>query len=238
MFKNTTGHNNTASGTFALYANTTGDSNVGIGNEALSYSTTGSSNIGIGYFAGSALTTGSDNIDIGNVGVVAESSTIRIGTAGTHSATYVAGIYGATATSGVAVYIDSNGQLGTATSSRQFKDDIAPMAKSNEAILSLKPVTFHYKTEIDAHKTPQFGLIAEEVAQVDPDLVARDAKGDIYTVRYEAVNAMMLNEFLKQHKRVTEQEKTIGQQQKQIEAMNERMTQMSRLIEKVSQRVE
>jgi Chaperone of endosialidase len=124
------------------------------------------------------------------------------------------------------VYINSNGQLGTQppASSRRFKEAIKPMDKSSEAILGLKPVTFHYKS--DAQNTPQFGLIAEEVAKVNPDLVVRDDNGEIYTVRYEAVNAMLLNEFLKEHQRavadhrkVEEQGALIARQQKQIEAL-------------------
>jgi hypothetical protein len=112
---------------------------------------------------------------------------------------------------GTAVKVNAAGQLGTAPSSKRFKDQIKPMDKASEAILALKPVTFRYKKEIDADGTPQFGLVAEDVEKVDPDLVARDAKGEVYTVRYEAVNAMLLNEFLKEHRKVEEQEKTIAE---------------------------
>ena len=111
----------------------------------------------------------------------------------------MAGVHGATVSGGVPVYVASNGQLGVAPSSKRFKEDIKPMDKQSEALLSLKPVTFRYKKELDPAKTAQFGLVAEEVAKVDPDLVARDDKGQIYSVRYEAVNAMLLNEFLKEH---------------------------------------
>ena len=170
--------------------------------------------------------TGDNNIDIGNSGATAESNTIRIGFqgpgtdpntgVGPHTATFIAGISGATAASGVAVYVDSNGQLGTLTSSRRFKQDIASMDGASDALLALRPVTFRYKTDLDPQGLPQFGLIAEEVDKVAPELVARDAQGEIYTVRYEAVNAMLLNEFLKEHRRVDAQAKTIAEQAQAI----------------------
>jgi methyl-accepting chemotaxis protein len=125
--------------------------------------------------------------------------------------------------------IDSAGQLGTVSSSRRFKDEIQPMDHSSEAILGLKPVTFHYKT--DTQNTPQFGLIAEEVAKINPDLVVRDDKGEIYTVRYEAVNAMLLNEFLKEHSQVQQLKATIAQQQKQIEALATGLQKISAAVE-------
>src|SRR5207248_8333311 len=145
---------------------------------------------------------------------------------GTQTATYVGGIYGKTVASGtkVAVMIDSTGKLGTVVSSARFKNEIKPMDKASEAILALKPVTFRYKEELDPDSMPQFGLIAEEVEKVNPDLVVRDEDGKVSTVRYEAVNAMLLNEFLKEHRKVNElkvaaarQETTIARQQKQIE---------------------
>ena len=131
-------------------------------------------------------------------------NTIRIGTQATQSATFIAGIAG-TQITGAAVLVNSTGQLGTASSSARFKEAIKPMDKASEAILALKPVTFRYKEELDPEGIPQFGLIAEEVEKVNPDLVVRDGNGEIYTVRYEAVNAMLLNEFLKEHRRVEEQ---------------------------------
>ena len=117
-------------------------------------------------------------------------------------ATYIAGISGKTATGGAAVFVAANGKLGTVTSSRRFKKDIADMDAASEALLALRPVTFRYKPELDKAGIPQYGLVAEEVAEVNPDLVVRDEKGEIYTVRYEAVNAMLLNEFLKEHRKV------------------------------------
>src|SRR5207253_851072 len=130
----------------------------------------------------------------------------------------IAGISGATVAGGVGVIIDTNGHLGTVVSSERFKDAIKPMDKASEVILALKPVTFHYKKELDPEDIPQFGLVAEDVEKLNPDLVARDADGKAYTVRYEAVNAMLLNEFLKEHRTVQEQEAAIAQQRKDFEA--------------------
>jgi hypothetical protein len=224
---NTTGGNNTATGWGALELNTTGGHNTANGFEALYNNKTGGNNIALGYLAGYNLTSGSNNIDIGNKGVAAEVNTIRIGTAGKQTATYIAGISGVTVPTGVGVIIDTNGRLGTTTSSERFKDQIKPMDKASEAILALKPVTFRYKEEIDPEGIPQFGLVAEQVEKVNPDLVARDDQGKVNTVRYEAVNAMLLNEFLKEHRKVEEleskaekQEALIAQQQKQIETLS------------------
>jgi hypothetical protein len=205
---NTTGSDNTAHGYQALYHNTAGTGNTAEGFKAL-FSNTGSNNIGLGSNAGLNLTTGGHNIDIGNQGVAAEANTIRIGTAGEQARAFIAGITGATASGGVAVYVNSSGQLGTLTSSARFKQDIHSMDKASEALLALRPVTFRYKHEIDPDGIAQFGLVAEDVEKVNPALVARDAEGKVYTVRYEAVNAMLLNEFLKEHCKVQELEKKI-----------------------------
>jgi hypothetical protein len=197
---------NTAIGYQALYNNqgqsscTAGPyNNTGIGLQALYSNTCGGENIALGHAAGYNLTTGSNNIDIGNEGVADEANTIRIGTEGTQTRTFIAGISGTALGGGVAVRVNANGRLGTAPSSARFKQNIKPMDKASEAILALKPVTFHYKKELDPEGILQFGLVAEEVEKVSPDLVARDDKGKIYTVRYDAVNAMLLNEFLKEH---------------------------------------
>jgi hypothetical protein len=218
LFSNTTGPNNTAIGYFALFSNTTGNSNTASGYDALLNNTTGVGNIALGNFAGSNLTTGDNNIDIGNLAVAGEGNTIRIGTEGTQANAYLAGIYQTNIAKGLVVKVDSDGHLGTVGSSERFKDAVKPMDKTSEAILALKPVTFHYKKEFDSDGTPQFGLVAEEVEKVNPDLVVRDADGKPYTVRYEAVNAMLLNEFLKEHRKVEQQEATITQQRKQFEA--------------------
>ena len=216
LVSNTTGFENTASGRHALQSNTTGNSNTANGVNALFSNTTGNGNIALGFQAGFNLTTGSNNIDIYDPGLAGEANTIRIGTVGTQTATFIAGING-TGVSGTAVVVSSSGQLGVAPSSERFKEAIKPMDKTSEAILALKPVTFRYKHELDPKSIPQFGLVAEEVEKVNPDLVVRDANGKVFTVRYEAVNAMLLNEFLKEHRKVQELEATIGQQQKDFQ---------------------
>jgi Chaperone of endosialidase len=212
LVTNTTGHDNTATGIDALSSNTTGANNTATGDFALIANTIGNFNVALGYDAGYFLTTGDYNIDIGNVGVTGEANTIRIGTSGNQTATFVAGI-NTTPVVGTAVVVDGNGQLGTIASSERFKNEIKPMNKASKAIFDLKPVTFRYKHELDPKQLPQFGLVAEEVEKVDPDLVAHDAAGEVYTVRYEAVNAMLLNEFLKEHRRVEELEAAVKQLQ-------------------------
>src|ERR1019366_3658925 len=206
---NTIGSDNTADGEGALGMNISGGNNTANGAGALQNNSTGSNNIALGVNAGQNLTTGSNNVDVGNTGVAGESNTIRIGTENTQKKAFVAGISGVTVASGVAVIVGSNGQLGTVVSSERFKEAIEPMDKASEAILALKPMTFHYKHELDPEGIPQSGLVAEQVEKVNPDLVARDTNGKVYTVRYEAVNAMLLNEFLKQHRTVQEQQKEI-----------------------------
>ena len=156
--------------------------------------------------------------------MAAEANTIRIGKSGTQKKTFIAGIRGVTVSSGVGVIVGSSGQLGTVVSSARFKEAIKPMDKASEAILALKPVTFRYKEELDPNKIPQFGLVAEEVEKVNPDLVARDEEGKVMTVRYEAVNAMLLNEFLKEHRKVQQLEK-------QIEALTATVRKLSDQLE-------
>jgi hypothetical protein len=233
---NTTGSNNTAVGTRALVKNTAGNSNVAVGIQA-GENINGSNNVVLGSNSGRNLTNSNNNIDIGNPGVAGESNTIRIGTVGANTATFIAGISG-TAVSGVTVVIDSNGKLGTMVSSERFKDAIKPMDKASESILALKPVTFRYKHELDPHAIPQFGLVAEQVEKVNPDLVARDEQGKPYTVRYEAVNAMLLNEFLKEHRKVEKLEATAVEQQKTIEALIASLKEQASKIQKVSDQLE
>src|SRR5213596_2365650 len=162
---------NTATGHGALNGNTTGESNTASGFNALAHNTAGSGNIALGASAGTNIRTGNKNIDIGNAGVTDESNTIRIGNVANQSATFIAGISGATVGGGVGVIIDANGHLGTVVSSERFKDEIKPMDKASEAILALNPVTFRYKHDLDPDRVPQFGLVAEEVEKVNPDLV-------------------------------------------------------------------
>ena len=232
LFNNTTGSFNTAHGVDALYSNTAGDGNTANGLSALAFNTTGAFNIALGTSAGQNLTTGDRNIDIGNLGVAAEGHTIRIGTTGDQSATYIAGIAGQTVGAGGSTcYVDNDGKLGVFLSAHRFKTDIADMATASEAILALRPVTFHYKPELDKTGIPQFGLVAEEVEAINPDLVTRDKEGKVSTVRYEAVNAMLLNEFLKQHCKNQQQEATIARLEKQIEVLAEGLQKVSGELE-------
>jgi hypothetical protein len=227
--RNTTGNSNTADGAAALFENTTGKNNTATGYQALNKNTTGNFNIALGSGAGSSLTTGSNNIDIGNEGVAGEQRTIRIGSS-SQTRTFVAGISGVGVT-GAAVVVNAGGQLGTTTSSKRFKDEVKPMDKASEAILALKPVTFHYKKEIDPEAKSQFGLIAEDVAKVNPALVLPDKEGKPYTVRYDAVNAMLLNEFLKEHHQVQDLKAIVAEQQKQIEALTAGLQKVSAQLE-------
>jgi hypothetical protein len=206
---NRSGSANTATGHSALTSNTTGEFNTAIGAGALLVNTIGGNNIAVGSGAGTNLTTGSNNIDVGSAGVTGESNTIRIGTQGTQTAAFIGGIRGTPIGGAVAVGVSSGGQLGVRPSSARFKEAIQPMDKTSEAILALKPVTFRYKKELDPGRAPQFGLVAEEVAKVNPDLVVTDGQGKPFSVRYEEVNAMLLNEFLKEHQRVEQQDKLI-----------------------------
>ena len=215
--ENTRGFRNTANGFAALEFNTTGSYNTAVGWQALEKNN-GTNNVALGVNAGFNLTSGNNNIDIANPGVAGESGTVRIGSV--QARTFIAGVRGRTTgnANAVPVLIDSAGQLGTASSSRRFKKEIKPMDKISDAILALKPVTFHYKS--DSTGTPQFGLIAEEVAAVNPDLVVRDENGEIYTVRYDAVNALLLNEFLKEHRKVQQLEKQVEKLTAGLEKVN------------------
>jgi len=226
---NTTGGDNTAIGESALFHNTTGGNNTAIGDDALLANSTGGNNTAIGFQALSN-STGFNNVALGDgagSGVTDANNVICIGHAGTNvdNSCFIGNIRDAVvAPDAVQVLIDSAGKLGTTSgSSRRFKTQIKPMDRTSEAIFALKPVTFHYKT--DSTNTAQFGLIAEEVAKVNPALVVRDKNGDVFTVRYDQVNAMLLNEFLKEHRKGEEQDlaisqlkSTLTQQQKRFEA--------------------
>jgi endosialidase-like protein len=240
LFNNTIGSGNTANGNNALLNNTTGSGNTANGDHALS-NATGGGNIALGFEAGQNLTTGNSNIDIGSTGVAGDARKIRIGVQGTQNGTFIAGISGAIVPGGIGVIVGTNGKLGTVVSSARFKDQIKPMDKASEAILALKPVTFRYKQEIDPESIPQFGLVAEEVEKINPDLVVRDPDGKAYTVRYEAVNAMLLNEFLKEHRTVEVQQATIAQlkaadakQEEKISALTAMVKAQAAQIQKVS----
>jgi hypothetical protein len=224
LLSNTTGSNNTANGGGVLLSNTIGSNNTANGFDALISNTTGVGNTALGFVAGFNVTTASNVICIGEL----------VAGANVSDTCFIGNIHGVQTQNGdaIPVLIDSAGQLGTMSSSARFKKEIKPMGSASEAILALKPVTFHYNS--DKTNTPQFGLIAEEVSKVNRDLVVRDEKGEIYTVRYDAVNAMLLNEFLKEHRKMQELESTVGKQeasaakqeatiavqQKQIEALS------------------
>ena len=238
LFNNTTGNANVAIGSLALAVNFTGGGNTAVGNGALFDNQSGNYNIALGYAAGTG-TTGDNNILIGNGGVAGESNTIRIGGdgfgGGPQTAAFIAGISG-TAVVGDAVVVDGNGQLGTVASSARFKKNIKPMDKTSEAILALKPVSFQYRS--DSKGIPQFGLIAEEVAKVNPDLVVRNRNGEIYSVRYDQVNAMLLNEFLKEHRKNEAQQATIAQLKSGLEALTATVKEQAAEIQKVSAQLE
>ena len=226
---NTSGVNNIATGRDALYSNTTGNTNTAIGTQALKNNTTGNLNVALGHRAGVSQTNGQGNVYIGAFveGVTGESDTIRIGNSSITN-TFIEGISGATAAGGAAVFVTSDGHLGTLTSSARFKDEIKPMGNASEAILALRPVSFRYKKEIDPQGIPEFGLVAEEVEKVNPALVIRDPEGRPFTVRYEQVNAMLLNEFLKEHQTVQQQGANIARLEKQIEALTAGLTESER----------
>jgi Chaperone of endosialidase len=226
LASNTTGHHNTANGVQALLVNSTGSDNTAVGYFALVNNRTGDNNTALGWGAG-LNTTGNNNIAIGNIGGIGESGTIRIGTAGTHTVTIMAGISGATVTNGAPVMVNPSGKLGTMLSAARFKEAIKPMDKASEAILALKPVTFRYKPYLDPDGIPQFGLIAEQVEKVNPNLVTRDADGNVATVRYEAVNAMLLNEFHKEHRKNEEQEATIAELRQKIDVLTAALQKVS-----------
>jgi endosialidase-like protein len=236
---NTTGAFNTAIGSGALFANTTANSNIAVGDSALLNNTTGSNNTAIGAGAGENLTIGDHNIDIANPGVAGESATIRIGDV-LNVACHIGGIDGATVdpTTGTAVFVDANGKLGTVVSSRQFKDEIRPMDKTSEAILELQPVTFLYRKQLDPKGVSQFGLIAEDVAKVNSNLVIRDRNGDVKTVRYEAVNAMLLNEFLKEHKEFLQEKDKVQEQSAMIARLEKQVAALTAGLQNVTAQVE
>jgi hypothetical protein len=236
---NRTGGFNTADGFQALSSNTTGEFNTAAGGGALFFNTTGRNNIALGAGAGDQLTTGDYNIAIGNGAAPGESGTIRIGDSN-QNATYIAGIAGVTLPTGAPVVVDgATGQLGiNATSSARFKNRIRSMDKASEAIFWLRPVMFCYNHEIDPNDTTQFGLVAEEVAKVNPDLVVRDKEGKPYSVRYDQVNAMLLNEFLKEHRKNEKQEATIAELKDVIGTLSATVKAQSDQIQKVSAQVE
>jgi Chaperone of endosialidase len=225
---NTSGSDNTAAGTGALYSNTNGNFNTAVGYTALYNNTNASQNIALGYQAGYNITTGSGNICIGNPGTATDANTIRIGT--TQTRAFMAGIESVAVPLGTPVYVGTNNQLGITVSSARFKQNIQYMAGTSDGLLSLRPVTFQYRPEIDPQGTPQFGLVAEEVAKVNPDLVLHDGQGRPLTVRYDAVNAMLLNEFLKQHRTVNAQNSEIQELKQQNDSLKKRLDNLEQMV--------
>jgi len=235
LFNNTSGNDNTANGDGALVNNATGDGNVAIGSQVLHSNTAGFSNTAVG---GGALfnSTGNENIAIGfNAGnnVSIANSVICIGLPGqdVSNSCYIGNIFNATSSAGTAVFINSDGKLGTTTSSRRFKKEIKPMDKASEAIFALKPVSFRYKKDVDPAGTSQLGLVAEDVEAVNPDLIVSDENGKPYSVRYDQVNAMLLNEFLKEHKAFVQEQRKVQQLEKRIEKLATSLQKVSAQIE-------
>jgi len=213
LSNNTDGNDNTAVGAGALNDNIHGNENAAVGLNALVHAT-GNNNVALGSNAGNQAV-GSDNVYIGYN---------MQGSAGESNACYIKSIFGQTAAGGSAVFIDANSKLGTVTSSKRFKEDIQPMDNASDTLFALKPVTFRYKKDIDPQSFPQFGLVAEDVEAVSPGLVVRDKEGKPYSVRYDAVNAMLLNEFLKEHRKV--------------QALEEQVEKLTAGLQKVSAQLE
>jgi hypothetical protein len=240
--RNITGSGNTANGAQALQSNTTGGINTAVGYSALRINTTGGTNTVIGADALANNTTGNDNIALGweaGSTVTTANNVICIGVAGNNvdNSCYIGNIFNSTSSGGIAVFVNSNGRLGTMTSSARFKEDINPMNHASDALYALKPITFRYKKQVDLEGTSamQFGLVAEDVEKVSPDLVVRDKEGKPYSVRYDQVNAMLLNEFLKEHRKVEKLEATVAQQHQDFEAA---VAELKGQIQKVSSQLE
>ena len=226
LLNNILGEGNTADGVLALGSNTTGYTNTAIGAHALGSNSTGSNNTALGFGAGGNVTTANNVISIGTTG------------ANQSNSCFIGHIFGDTSSGGTAVFINSDGKLGTITSSKRFKKEIKPMERASEALFALKPVAFRYKNEIDPAGTSQFGLVAEDVEAVNPDLVVRDKEGKVNTVRYEAINAMLLNEFLKEHHKMQEQEATIAELKSGMKALAATLNEQASQLQKVSARIE
>ena len=235
---NTTGDDNTAVGGATLFDNTTGSENTAVGKGALQNSTTGYGNVAVGFLAGNNVTTAGYVICIGH----------RVYGANVNNSCYIGNIHGKPGGS-QAVYVNEAGKLGQIVSSRRFKDEVKPMEKASEVIYALKPVSFRYKAEIEPSRPLSFGLIAEDVEKIAPNLVTRGSDGNVNSVRYDAVNAMLLNEFLKEHRKVQElkatvakQEASIAEQRKDFEATNaQQQKQIEALtagLQKVSAQIE
>ena len=260
LFANTTANNNTADGAFALSANNTGFGNTGIGSHALERNTVGGGNTAIGQAALNENVTGSFNTAVGTAALLVangDSNTVVGSGAGgnvggaNHVICIGQGVAGANVDDSCyigsiwnqpggpqAVYVNSDGKLGALVSSQRFKDDIQSMDKLSDALFSLRPVSFRYKKQIDPKGMSQFGLVAEEVEKVNPDLVLHDKEGKPYSVRYDQVNAMLLNEFIKEHRKVRELEATVTKQTKGLDTFAAQLKEQAAQIQKVSARVQ
>ena len=252
LFSNSTGDSNTASGVTALHRNTTGGKNVAIGFEAARTQTTGSDNTAVGHQAGLAWTTGknniaigagagknqttgSNNIAIGAVGAATDTAVIRIGTKGTQTKAFMAGIRGVNVTGGQAVLVDANGQLGVASSSARYKQDIHPMGDASNRLLELRPVTFHYKqAEDDGSRPLQYGLIAEDVAAVMPELAVYNEDGTPESVAYQVLPSLLLNEYQKQAKELANTKAELAETKAQFEAMEADMASIKLMLSKLA----
>jgi hypothetical protein len=244
LLHNTTGIHNTADGFAALSRTTTGQHNTGTGDEALGSNTTGNFNTADGAHA-LENNTGTGNTALGfgaGVNVTTANNVICLGAgvlgANESNSCFIGNVFNQTSPVGTAVFVNSSGKLGTITSSRRFKEEIEPMAQASEGLFALKPVTFRYKKEIDPQRIPQFGLVAEDVEAVNPDLVVRDEQGKVNTVRYDAVNAMLLNEFLKEHRKVEELSSIVAEQRKEVNALAAAVKEQAAQVQKVSAQVE
>ena len=244
LLHNTTGIHNTADGFAALSRTTTGQHNTATGDEALGSNTIGSFNTADGAHA-LQLNTGNGNTALGfaaGANVTTATNVICLGAgvlgANENNSCFIGNVFNQTSLGGTAVFVDSSGKLGTITSSRRFKEEIEPMAQASEGLFALKPVTFRYKKGIDPQRVPQFGLVAEDVEAVNPDLVVRDEEGKVNTVRYDAVNAMLLNEFLKEHRKVEELNSIVAEQRKEVNALAAAVKEQAAQVQKVSAQVE
>jgi hypothetical protein len=227
LSRTTTGQHNTATGDEALGSNTNGSFNTADGAHALE-NNTGTGNTALGFAAGANVTTATNVICLG-AGVLG---------ANQNNSCFIGNVFNQTSPGGTAVFVDASGKLGTITSSRRFKEEIEPMAQASEGLFALKPVTFRYKKGIDPQRIPQFGLVAEDVEAVNPDLVVRDEEGKVNTVRYDAVNAMLLNEFLKEHRKVEELSSIVAEQRKETNALAAAVKEEAAQVQKVSAQVE
>jgi hypothetical protein len=233
---NLNGIYNVAAGSFAIQKNTSGSYNVGIGYNALGTATTGNSNIGLGSQAGVNLTVGNYNIMIGNQGLAADNLAIRIGDSNQTQA-FISGIRGITTgnSDAVAVVIDSNGQLGTVNSSRRFKEDIQDMGEASSKLMNLRPVTYRYQRPYtDGAKPLDYGLIAEEVAEVYPDLVVKSADGQVETVQYQKLTPMLLNEVQRQQAEIVAQRDRIQSLDQQNQDLQKRLARLEAALASIA----